>query len=117
MGTFVPEPETYKGRSRVPEADPGYYNPLTHEYHANSTPRDNGGPKAKVPLIGNLSAMNSPRVNPLTQKLDPLNSTRAALRDFDPRTIDGRSLRVTSRVPISPRFGLRSSRQGVPWRV
>ena len=105
----------YKGKGKQ-GADPGYFNPLTHEYQFNASPRDLKRSTGRRPPAHGLGSL-TPRLNPLTQKLDPLNSTRAALRDFDPRTIDGRSLRVTSRVPISPRFGLRSSRQGVPWRV
>lgn len=35
----LPPTETFRGRSR-PSADPGFYNPLTHDYAMSATPRD-----------------------------------------------------------------------------
>lgn len=69
----LPVPETYKGK-RSREADPGMFNPLTHKYNVGSSPRDFARSSGRRNPVGTSL---TPRMNPLTQKLDPINCTRA----------------------------------------
>ena len=88
--------ETYKGKR--PLNDLGHFNPLTHEYHASATPRDSARASGRKSIVLGASLL-TPRINPLTQKLDPLNSTREALQAYDPRMILPTALQVVPRTP------------------
>ena len=66
----LPIPEAYKGK-RNREADPGRFNPLTHQYEVGASPRDFSRSSGRN--RGPMGTSLSPRLNPLTQKLDPLN--------------------------------------------
>ena len=93
----LPAPETYKGKAK-PGGDPGWFNPLTHEYNIDSSPRDFARSSGRrPPSLGNSL---TPRLNPLTQKLDPLNSTPASLRVYDPRVLHPQDLHIVPRPPI-----------------
>ena len=73
----LPPPETYRGKAKQ-TPNPGHFNPLTHEYHIDSSPRDsarNSGKKTVTMKAGSLT----PRLNPLTQRLDPINCELHAL--------------------------------------
>ena len=73
----LPMPEAYKGKAKPPN-DPGWFNPLTHEYNVNSSPRDFARTQGRrttssMPTFVTKTGIVSPRINPLTQKLDPIN--------------------------------------------
>ena len=112
----LPPPEAYKGRAK-PAADPGFFNPLTHEYNVDSSPRDakrNSGRRSAHPHMGTSL---TPRLNPLTAKLDPLNTTQAAMRLYDPQRAHPYDYNVVLRDPITA-FGFHSADPGCrPHRV
>ena len=94
----LPQPEAYKGK-RTREADPGFFNPLTHSYSTNSSPRDTMRASGRNPgVLRNIGL--SPRLNPVTQELDPINSTAASLRVYDKRVLHPNDLHVVPRPPI-----------------
>jgi len=97
----LPVPETYKGKAQHP-GDPGHFNPLTHKYSQDSTPRDfskyTAGRRTNSTMTA-TSTVLSPRLNPLTQLPDPLNSTPASMRVYDSRVMHPRDFNVVMRSP------------------
>ena len=94
----LPPPEAYKGRAK-PAADPGWFNPLTHQYDISSSPRDFARNSGRRTITLNAKSL-TPRLNPLTQKLDPLHSTAASLKVYDPRVLHPHDLHIVPRPPI-----------------
>jgi hypothetical protein len=93
----LPQPEAYKGRKSA-RTDPGWFNPLTHEYNSQATPRDYSKAEGKRPVFAPSHAL-TPRMNPLTLKLDPLSSTAAAMQLHDPRRLQAAEFRILPRAP------------------
>lgn len=91
----LPGPFPIESKRTAGEFDPGFFNPLTHEYHSSSSPRDrtNLGGRRTVCIQGAKAL--SPRLNPLTLRLDPINSTSVALRAYNPQSIQSTNFRVT----------------------
>jgi len=92
----LPPPETYRGRSRA-NVDQGQFNPLTHEYTSGSSPRDFSKMQGRRPIREPMRSNLTPRINPLTHRLDPINTTATAFRLHNPRLMITRDLRITPR--------------------
>lgn len=108
----LPQVETLKGKGRsLLITDPGQaFNPLTHEYASPyASPRESLKVSGrKCMSLGSGTAL-TPRLNPLTSKLDPINSTRAALSAYDPRVLQPTSLRITPRPHVVTACNISSS--------
>ena len=81
--------------------DPGWFNPLTHEYNMDSSPRDHSKASGRRTAHPHMGTSLTPRLNPLTQKLDPINSTRASLRIYDNRVMHPLDVHIVQRSPIT----------------
>ena len=92
----LPPPETYRGKASR-HGDPGHFNPLTHQYSVNSTPRDTSKAMGRRPLREPMRHTLTPRINPLTHKLDPLNTASTAFRLYRPELKVHQNLRIIPR--------------------